>query len=103
MQVGEKFDKEILISKYNDKLYATGNACPHFALPFSYGDLLFNNKLMCPFHGAAFDIETGKVECGPTIDSIPTYKIEEQLGKFFVHYDLNIPDKMIGELAKRNK
>lgn len=61
--------KRILIVRMGDKAYAMGALCSHARLPL--GGLapiapikavpVRDNCVMCPFHGARFDLETGKV------------------------------------------
>ena len=68
-------EKKVLIAKSKGKLYATGSQCPHFNLNFTLGTLLFDDKIICPAHGAAFDIKTGYLENGPLIDGINTFEI----------------------------
>lgn len=72
-----------MIAKYKGKLYATGNFCSHFGVPLSYG-VLFDDKVMCPAHSAAFSIITGEAERAPGLDGIPTFKVFEKDGKHFV-------------------
>lgn len=46
--------------------------------------MLFDDKLMCPGHGAAYSIVSGKPEHAPGLDGIPTFEIQEKDGKVFV-------------------
>lgn len=55
IKVGEKDDEKVLISRYQGKLYATGNFCSHFGVPLE-GGMLFDDKVLCPAHSAAFSI-----------------------------------------------
>ncbi|MCX5662709.1 MAG: Rieske (2Fe-2S) protein [Planctomycetota bacterium] len=38
---------------------AVGNSCPHAGLPLGEGELC-GKVLTCPFHGYAYNVETGK-------------------------------------------
>jgi nitrite reductase/ring-hydroxylating ferredoxin subunit len=69
--------QKILLSKYNDKVYATSNECSHFGLPLHLGKLkkviigyLADNKVICPFHQAGFDVTNGKNQLAPGLDDI---------------------------------
>ena len=81
--VGDKPDQKVLISRYQGKLYATGNACSHFGVPLE-GGMLFDDKVLCPAHAAGFSVVTGDPERAPGLDGIPTFKIIEKSGKFYV-------------------
>ena len=66
------------------------------------GNVLLGDKLVCPFHGATFNIQNGRLETGPAIDNIPAFEIKEEGGKSFVLVDKVIPKKTKGKLAKRD-
>ena len=51
--------KEIVIVNANGKFYALNDRCAHMNAPLSMGNLT-GNIVTCPFHGARFDITTGK-------------------------------------------
>ena len=73
----------ILIVKYEGKIFAVGNNCSHYGAPLDTG-LLVDNKVICPWHGAAFDITTGALENSPGVDGIPTFQITQKYNKYFV-------------------
>jgi nitrite reductase/ring-hydroxylating ferredoxin subunit len=83
IKVGDKDSDKVLISRYAGKLYATGNACTHFGVPLE-GGMLYDDKVMCPAHAAAFSVKDGSPENGPGLDGLPTFKIVEDNGKYFV-------------------
>lgn len=37
--------------------------------------ICFNDKLMCPHHGCAYDIKTGTVEYGPAFHNLPIFAV----------------------------
>jgi 3-phenylpropionate/trans-cinnamate dioxygenase ferredoxin subunit len=51
---------EILLTRLNDKYYATNNRCPHFGGKLSQGKLE-GTVVTCPVHGSQFDLTSGKV------------------------------------------
>ena len=61
-------DYTILIIRYMDKLFAVGGQCT-FKDPIDEREnnktledaICFNDKLLCPHHGCAFDIESGSI------------------------------------------
>ena len=52
--------KEILIANIDGKFYALNDRCGHMNALLSMGNIANDNALTCPFHGARFDITTGK-------------------------------------------
>ena len=61
LKVGEGEQDKVLIARYNGRIYAVGNFCSHFGVPLEYGEL-FDDKLLCPAHGAGFSVVSGEPE-----------------------------------------
>ncbi len=51
--------KPVCIANVNGTLTAIDNVCPHRGGPLSDGVIL-DGKIICPWHGWAFDPETGQ-------------------------------------------
>ena len=51
--------KEIVIANANGKFYAIDDRCAHMNATLSLGNLT-GNVVTCPFHGAKFDVTSGK-------------------------------------------
>ena len=51
--------KEIVIVNANGKFYALNDRCAHMNAPLSMGNLT-GNIVTCPFHGAKFEVNSGK-------------------------------------------
>jgi nitrite reductase/ring-hydroxylating ferredoxin subunit len=77
LKVGPKDDDKVLISRYQGKLHAVGNYCSHFGAPMSTG-LMFDDKVLCPWHAAAFSVVTGAVENAPGMDGLPLFDVSEK-------------------------
>jgi len=102
VQVGDKPDQKVLISRYQGKLYATSNACSHFGVPLE-GGMLFDDKVLCPAHAAAFSVVTGEPERAPGLNGIPIFPVIEKEGKFFVEIPAGgLPASTPVKLAKRD-
>jgi nitrite reductase/ring-hydroxylating ferredoxin subunit len=52
--------KEIVIANIDGKFYALNDRCGHMNALLSMGNIANDNIVTCPFHGARFDITTGK-------------------------------------------
>jgi len=67
-------DKKIAIANVNGNFYAIEDRCPHQNQPLSQG-MLFGNTIMCLFHGAQFDVSTGRSLTTVSKDGIKTLPV----------------------------
>lgn len=74
LKVGEGEKDRVLVSRYKGKLYAVGAYCSHFGAPLVEG-VLFDDKVLCPYHAAGFSVVTGAVDSAPGLDGVPRYDI----------------------------
>src|ERR671932_2234434 len=58
--------KEVLIANVGGKFYAISDRCGHMNALLSMGPLT-GNTVTCPFHGAKFDVTTGKKVSEPIL------------------------------------
>ena len=89
LKVGAGKKDNVLITRYQGKLYAIGAYCSHFGAPLVNG-VLFDDKVLCPWHAAGFSVTSGAIEYAPGLDGVPKYGISEKDGKHFVR----VPKKM---------
>ena len=54
----------VLLSRVNGQIYATSRSCPHAGAALNYG-FLEGSEIVCPLHGAIFDVITGEIVLGP--------------------------------------
>ncbi len=59
VKVGEQ---SVLLLRYENKLRAVTNKCPHLSLPLFKGNITEDNTIVCPWHHSAFDLDTGDVK-----------------------------------------
>jgi len=52
--------KEIVVANLDGKFYAMDDRCGHMNALLSMGNISNEGVVTCPFHGARFDINTGK-------------------------------------------
>ena len=102
LKVGDKDGDKILIAKYKGKIYACGNFCTHFGVPLA-GSVLFDDKVICPAHNAAFSIIDGFPEYAPALNGLPTFEVFEEDGKYFVKLPSNFKDSQTVEMATRDE
>lgn len=74
VKVGEGEKDKVLVSRYKGELYAVGAFCSHFGAPLVQG-VLFDDKVLCPYHAAGFSVVTGAVDSAPGLDGVPRYEI----------------------------
>ncbi|MEO8355760.1 MAG: non-heme iron oxygenase ferredoxin subunit [Chloroflexota bacterium] len=75
--------REIVIFNIADQLFAIGDICTHDDGPLGDGDLEGYN-IVCPRHGAEFDVRTGKVMQMPAVVDIPAYPVKVVDGMILV-------------------
>jgi 3-phenylpropionate/trans-cinnamate dioxygenase ferredoxin subunit len=67
-------DKSIVVFNIAGQYYAIADVCSHDDGPLGEGDLE-GTAIVCPRHGARFDIRSGKVLSLPAIVDIPAYPV----------------------------
>lgn len=65
----------ILVCNVNGEIFAVADECTHDAAPISTGRL-FKEQLVCPRHGARFNVKTGAVEAPPAVMPLDTYEVK---------------------------
>lgn len=62
------------------RLFAMGDVCTHDQGPLGDGDL-DGHQIICPRHGARFDVRTGKALTLPAVQDSPSYPVRVREGK----------------------
>ena len=65
----------IVLANIDGDLYALQNRCSHQDLPLSDGEL-DGDRLECLYHGARFDVCTGRAVGLPAIKPVETYPVK---------------------------
>jgi 3-phenylpropionate/trans-cinnamate dioxygenase ferredoxin subunit len=76
-------EKPIVVFNIAGQYYAIGDLCTHDDGPLGDGDLEDHN-IVCPRHGAEFDVRNGKAMMMPAVVDIPAYPVKVVDGKIFV-------------------
>jgi len=97
--VGAGEEDKVLVARHKGVLRCVGNYCPHFNLPLSKS-FMADDKVVCPFHNAAFSILTGEPEQAPALDGLPVFEVLEKEGKFYVKVPTILPKKQPMPMAK---
>jgi len=64
----------VLVCNVDGSFYAVEDVCTHDGGALEAGDL-DGVRVMCPRHGALFDVTTGKALTLPAIAPLPTYTV----------------------------
>ena len=93
-------DSQILLSKINDKFYATGAFCTHYGAPLEKG-ILYGERIVCPWHNACFNAIAGQQLEPPGLDSLATFITRVEGENVIVKLpDDNIPQQRTLEMAR---
>ena len=75
--------ERIVLANVDGDVYALQNRCSHQDLPLSDGELE-GDRLECLYHGARFDVCTGKAVGLPAIKPVPSYDVQIRGQEIFV-------------------
>ena len=77
---------QLVLARYDDAVHAVENLCSHAFARFDDGRLR-GYRLMCPLHGACFDIRTGASMGPPAAHGIRSFPVEIVDDRVFVNLD----------------
>ena len=66
--------REILVCRTKDGVFALDNICSHAYARLNEGRLR-GSRVICPLHGAAFDVRSGAVLGAPATRPLATYRV----------------------------
>ncbi|KAJ3799725.1 hypothetical protein GGU11DRAFT_678786 [Lentinula aff. detonsa] len=79
------FDKgKVLVARLGDKIHATSAYCTHYGAPLAKGVLTADARIVCPWHGACFNLCNGDIEDAPAPSPIHSFKAYIADGKIYV-------------------
>ena len=76
-------DERVVVANVDGVLYALEDQCSHANFPLSEGEL-DGTELECVFHGAKFDVCTGRAMQLPAIRPVRTFDVESRDDGVFV-------------------
>jgi NADPH-dependent 2,4-dienoyl-CoA reductase/sulfur reductase-like enzyme/nitrite reductase/ring-hydroxylating ferredoxin subunit len=88
--LGYAFGEPVLLIPYGDRLAAVSANCTHYGGPLADG-AVHDGKVYCPWHHAAFDLETGAAEA-PGLDPVSCFEVSYSEGKMKVTGRKEFPD-----------
>ena len=76
-------EKQIGLFKVDDGYHAISAWCSHQKTSMVHGEL-DGHELMCPLHGARFDVRSGKNLSLPAVKPVAHYPVKVEDGKIYV-------------------
>jgi 3-phenylpropionate/trans-cinnamate dioxygenase ferredoxin component len=67
--------KIVLVATGDGAVYALQDRCSHADFPLSDGQIIDGNRLECQYHGAKFDIASGRAVALPAIRPVKTFEV----------------------------
>ncbi|GFG76282.1 Rieske 2Fe-2S domain-containing protein [Mycobacterium botniense] len=64
----------LVLYRSGQQVTAVGEYCPHLAAPMADG-WIDRGRIVCPWHGSRFDVESGEVLRGPAVAPLPCYQV----------------------------
>lgn len=92
-------DSQILLSKVNGQFYATGAFCTHYGASLENG-ILCDERVVCPWHNACFNVIAGQQEEPPGLDSLTTFATRVEGEDVLVQLPQEVPQQRTLEMAK---
>jgi nitrite reductase/ring-hydroxylating ferredoxin subunit len=78
--------REVVICRTDEGVFALDDICTHAEARMSEGRLR-GTRLVCPLHGAVFDVRDGRVLKGPAVRSLGTHAVRIRDGAIEVAVD----------------
>ncbi|MGH3543987.1 MAG: Rieske 2Fe-2S domain-containing protein [Mycobacterium sp.] len=63
----------LILYRSGQQVSAVGEFCPHLAAPMADG-WIDRGRIVCPWHGSRFDVDSGEVLRGPAAAPLPCYQ-----------------------------
>ena len=73
----------VLVCNVDGELYAIEDVCTHDGGPLDQGELM-GCRIMCPRHGAMFDVTTGAALTLPAVVPLATYTVRTEGDDIFI-------------------
>jgi NADPH-dependent 2,4-dienoyl-CoA reductase/sulfur reductase-like enzyme/nitrite reductase/ring-hydroxylating ferredoxin subunit len=96
---GRVGNEAVLLSKFDDGLFAVSGSCTHYHADLADG-LLSRGTVRCPWHHACFDLRSGRALRAPALDALDTWLVEVEGNIAFVRRKLEY--KSTGQLEASN-
>lgn len=76
----------VVLARVEDRIYALEDRCSHQDYPLSAGELE-DGEVECVFHGARFDLCTGRATRLPAVAPVRTFEVEVRDGGVYLRLE----------------
>jgi 3-phenylpropionate/trans-cinnamate dioxygenase ferredoxin subunit len=76
-------DRKIAVFRLEDGFYAIEDICTHDGGPLAEGEIE-EDQVICPRHGARFDIKTGEALTLPAVTPVESYPVRVDGNELFI-------------------
>ena len=83
MRAVERDGVKILLARSGGRCHAIGATCPHAGGPLNEG-ALHDGAVLCPWHKAAFRLDTGRCVAPPAVDDLPRFDLRIDNGRLLL-------------------
>jgi NADPH-dependent 2,4-dienoyl-CoA reductase/sulfur reductase-like enzyme/nitrite reductase/ring-hydroxylating ferredoxin subunit len=90
MLQGRVGDKDVVLARSGDRIFAIGASCTHYHGALVDG-LVVGDTVRCPLHHACFSLETGEALRAPALDPVSCWRVERKGDMVFVREQLPEP------------
>jgi NADPH-dependent 2,4-dienoyl-CoA reductase/sulfur reductase-like enzyme/nitrite reductase/ring-hydroxylating ferredoxin subunit len=94
-------DLEVLLIKLEDRFYALEPYCPHYGAPLESG-IFSDKKIMCPWHHAMFEAETGNLVEPPALNGLTRYQLNIRGSDIFLVTETDAPERPHDKTKKKD-
>ena len=92
---------DILLARVKGRYHAVAAHCTHYGAPLAEG-VLCNDRIVCPWHHACFNVTTGDLEEPPALDALPHYEVRVESESVIVTMPDETVDRRTPAMAKRD-
>lgn len=92
--------RDVLICHAREGVFAVDNICTHALARMDEGRLR-GVRLICPLHGASFDVRDGRVLGAPATRPLPSYPVRVVAGMIEVAIEIETAAEASGSWRKR--
>lgn len=101
MQIASAGEAKILLARVEDQVYATSLRCTHSGAALTQG-VLHENRVVCPWHNACFDLHTGEQTQPPGLDNLASFPVEIQGEDIYVELPEPVPEQQVPKMVTYN-
>ncbi len=99
MQQFSVADSEVLLVRSEDGFSAIAPHCSHYGAPLAKG-ILHAGRIVCPWHNACYDAESGVQIEPPGCDNLAKYPVQVEAGTVYVELPANSKEHVMPDLAE---